>query len=192
MYLVWTLGLGATNRIIDIFIGNYNITGILNAALFQIFITILAGYNIYNGSNNYIDNSVIGYYIYDTIYLLSYNQYAYIVHHVFALYLIYLHITYQIAPFFYSNVMYFLMELSACMLNWMNLLGEYKIQNYRFKVLTYSVYTVTRVITYPIFLIDYIQIFYEPIWYHNVHLAINCMIYIISIGYLIISVKKLT
>lgn len=84
MYLLWTICLGATNKIIYINCKNYKTASVLNAAIYQIFLTTWAGYNIWNTTNesNYIDNSMIGYYLYDTINLLlaPYNQYEYIIH----------------------------------------------------------------------------------------------------------------
>ena len=48
MYFIWAYGLGAINRIINMKIKNYNKVAIINAGIFQIFLSIWAGYNIYN------------------------------------------------------------------------------------------------------------------------------------------------
>jgi hypothetical protein len=185
MYLLWTIGLGATNRIIYM-ASNNETASVLNAAIYQIFLTAWAGYNIWTGINDTaIDNSMIGYYLYDTISLLiQHSRYEYILHHVIALYLIYLHNTYYLAPFFYRNIMYFLMELSACMLNWLELLNNYK-------VITYYIYGTTRCIIYPYYISEYLTNYYEPVWYHNVHVFLLLVIYVMSNLYMFVSIKNL-
>ena len=86
--------------------------------------------------------------------------------------------------------MYFLMELSAGMLNWMTLIDKYK-TNYKFKILTYITYGMTRCIIYPICVINYVKTTYQPIWYYNVHLTLLCLLFIMSLSYFIISVYEL-
>jgi hypothetical protein len=195
MYFIWAYGLGAINRIINMKIKNYDKVAIINAGIFQIFLSIWAGYNIYNGTNktNYlIDDAVLGYYIYDCISLFftSYNKLPYFIHHIVAIYIIYLNNTYKFSPFMYINLMYFLMELSAGMLNWMTLIDIYK-TNYKFKVLTYSTYGILRCVIYPISIINYVKTTYQSIWYYNVHLTLLCLLFIMSMSYFIISVYEL-
>jgi len=178
--ILWTAGLGTTHLIIYRKFKKYVYSSYINAGLFQIFLTIWAVYNIYNRENSYaIDNSMLGYYIYDTISSFldpSGIQYSYIIHHTVAIYMIYLNNTYQFSPFVYRNILYFLMESSAGMLNWMKL-DESK---YKFKVLTYSVFGITRCIIYPICIINYVNGTYKTIWFHDVHLVLLSIIYIAS------------
>lgn len=83
--------------------------------------------------------------------------------------------------------MYLLMELSGCMLNVMNLFEHV----YNIRILTYSIYGITRCIIYPYYIVDYLKEFYEPFWYHNIHSLFIFVIYIMSNVYIIMCIKKL-
>jgi len=187
MYSIpWTVGLGVTSGIIYKNCKNYETTFTLNAAIYQILLTIWSGYNILTGTNDpNIDDAVIGYYVYDTIELfVQNNHYEYILHHIIALYMIYLDKTYYLAPFFYRNLMYFLMEMSACVLNWQQLLKKCK-------VLTYSIFGITRCIIYPIYVVDYVRLYYEPYWYYRIHVFSCLVVYVISNIHMIVSIKNM-
>jgi hypothetical protein len=185
---IWTIGLGVTNRIIYMNCNNYETASVLNAGIYQLFLSIWAGYNMRNGTNESIDDSMVGYYVYDTINLLCapYYQYEYIVHHIVAIYLIYLNNVYRLTPFFYRNVIYFLMELSGCMLNWQHLL-----HNNTFTLLTYGVYGTTRCIIYPMYLVDYVRLYYKPVWYYKIQFLLLLLLYAMSNIYIILCIKNI-
>lgn len=183
---LWTIGLGTTHVAIYKICKKYEPPSYINAGSFQMFVTMWAGYNIWNGMDSYeIDNSMLGYYMYDTIIVLfdpSGIQIFFIIHHMIAIYMIYLNNTYQFSPFIYRNLLYLLMESSAGMLNWMRLTDVYKksISNYKFKVLTYNVFGITRCVIYPFCVMYYVYNTYQSIWYHDVHVVLLITIYVMS------------
>jgi len=183
---LWTTGLLTTQLIIYRNFKKYDPPSYINAGSFQMFVTMWAGYNILNETDSYaIDNSMFGYYMYDTIIILfdpSGIQTFYLMHHTLAIVMIYLNNTYQFSPFVYRNLLYFLMESSSGMLNWMRLVDLYKtrISKYKFKVLTYSVFGITRCVIYPFCVIHYLYNTYQHNWFHSLHLLSLITIYIMS------------
>ena len=163
--------------------------GKLNAGLYQMCIIGWSAKNvIYSLDSNSIDNSLIGYYIYDTISLLmtpyGRKQYIYFLHHMLSVFLIYINITYKVAPDIYPNVLYFLMELSASMLNWMKLCNEYypKIA-VKFQLKTFTVYIATRMFCFPVFIIDYSINVYQPVWHQQITVGLLFILYVTSINW---------
>jgi len=166
---------------------SYESVSYLNASIYQLLIVNWSIYNIYNRQNNYlIDYSMLGYYIYDTLtcIIAPYDdgiQHLYILHHMLAIYMISMSNFYEFSPYKYRNILYFLMELSAGMLNSMKLINlYYPNDSYNYQILTYSIFGITRGIIYPVFVIDYIKEIYKPIWYYKVDIILLLVIYIMS------------
>ena len=199
--IAWACGLGTSAVILYNMLRFFNVkmkyphdtVSKLNAGLYQIYIIAWTIKNIINYKNiNYsIDNSLIGYYLYDTISLLmtpyGRSQYIYFIHHILGIYIINLNITYHCSPLIYSNILYFLMELSACMLNWMKLLNEYYPGDFakKFQLKTYAVYGATRLFGLPVFIIDYFMNIYQPIWYQRIVISLLLLLYVLSVDWFI-------
>ena len=174
----------------------------LNAGTYQIFIVLWSIYNIYQETNNKItdrsiDTSLVGYFIYDTCMLLltpyGRTQYLYFLHHILSIYIVNICITYNIAPPIYTNTMYFLMETGSCTLNWMKLCNEYNPGRFadNFRVSTYVIYFTTRCIGLPIFIFDYTNNIYQPVWHQQITVFMLVLLYILSVDWFLkMTLKK--
>ena len=191
----WICGLGTS------FILIYNILRLLNiksqyetatnfiSCIYQLVIVNWSIYNIYNENDNYlIDYSMLGYYMYDiiTCIIAPYDCTFYTIHHGIAIYMISTSYFYGYSPYIYRNLLYLLMESSASMANSMNIVKiHYPEKLYNYQIITYSVFGITRVIIFPICIINYMKEVYTPIWYHKVDIILLSIIYISSISFVI-------
>jgi hypothetical protein len=193
----WTGGLGISGILLYNILRIFNIRmkyphdviTKLNAGLYQLYIVRWAGYDIIRYSTDEsIHYSLIGYYLYDILYLLmtpyGRKQYLYFIHHILAIYLIHLNISYTLAPMIYSNVLYFSMELSASMINWMKLCNEYyPDMAAQCRMYTCIVYAMTRMICLPIFIITYSVHIYHPVWQQNIVVGLLLLLYVLSMDW---------
>jgi hypothetical protein len=195
MYIIWTGSLAASAMLL------YNTMCVLkinmkyphdtvnrlNTGTYQIIVVLWSLYNmIYDKPSYSLDESMIGYFLYDILSLLSssygHKQHLFFFHHIMSIYIIHINMLYDIAPPMYTNMLYFLMESGACMLNWMKLSKEYYPSS-RFKLLTYTTYALTRGVCLPIYIVKYCENVYEPIWYQNVTVFMLCMLFILSMNW---------
>jgi len=172
----------------------------LNAGTYQIFIVLWSIYNIYQEMNNKItdrsiDTSLIGYFVYDTCMLLltpyGRTQYIYFLHHILSIYIINICITYNIAPPIYTNTIYFLMETGSCTLNWMKLCNKYN-PGYANKCrnITHVIYFTTRCIALPVFIYDYTNNIYQPVWHQQITVFMLVLLYIMSVDWFLKMTKN--
>ena len=205
MYIIWTGSLATSAMlfygIMRLFRVNatypHDTISKLNAGSYQIIVVLWSLYNmIYSKSSYSLDESMIGYFMYDIFNLLSSpygrKQRLYLFHHIMSIYIIHLNMLYNISPSIYTNMLYFLMEYGSCTLNWMKLSNEYY-PSRRFKLLTYTTYGITRGICLPIFIVKYYENVYQHIWHHKVTFAMICVLFILSMNWFqsMIGLKRL-
>jgi hypothetical protein len=195
MYIVWSCGLVASAVLFYKILQGNNVTmryphdtvSKLNAGVYQVIVVSWALYNItFSKQSTLLDESMIGYYIYDILSLLTTQrgrkQYMYFLHHILSIYLINLNILYNVAPHMYTNTLYFTMELSGCAMNWMKLSTEYY-PSKKFKIATYTTYGLTRGVVLPIIIIKYCTCIYQPIFSKNVTVFMLIGMYMLSMNW---------
>lgn len=173
----------------------YNITDTMTNMINTVTYTVT--YKPIHTIDRSIDSSLIGYFIYDTCVLLctryGRTQYIYFVHHILSIYIINICIAYNIAPLIYTNIMYFLMEIGSCTLNWMKLCNEYNpgVAN-KCRNITYCIYFTTRCVALPIFIFDYTNNIYHPIWYQKITVFMLLLLYVLSVNWFIKMTPKVS
>ena len=173
----------------------YNITDTMTNMINTITYTVT--YKPIHTIDRSIDSSLIGYFIYDTCVLLctryGRTQYIYFVHHILSIYIINICIAYNIAPLIYTNIMYFLMEIGSCTLNWMKLCNEYKPGRFadNFRVGTHVIYFTTRCIALPLFIYDYTNNIYQPVWHQQITIFMLVLLYILSFDWFLKMTTKI-
>ena len=104
-------------------------------------------------------NDIYGYFIYDTIYLITDNRnILFIVHHIASLVIISV-VRYNITP--YHNILCFLAEIQNPILNSRYLTSDYPILKRLNKTILYWAYIIFRITLFPIFSIMFLRYMYD-------------------------------
>lgn len=123
-------------------------------------------------------NNLYGYFIFDTIYLITENpQGLFIIHHIASLIIISI-CRYNITPF--HNILCFLSEAQNPILNMRHLTSDYPVLKKLNNKLLFWTYLIFRIILFPIF-----SILFLMHYYNSILLAIFTGLYSISIVWFI-------